>query len=473
MRYPSLLRTLGLALLAGTGAAAAGTTVEFRSPNGVVERCVALSEIPRGVYSDADRAEEAAFCGIDFYSDDVAICPKIWSTSPATIVHDVSAGPWAHRGREFEEKVCSRGTHARDAAHGELAAFKITMNAKDTSATFSTASLLYYHFARYLDAATYVPVAVYRSMDRRAHHDRIALRGIRLTEGQSSLKMIHTAWRDMVTDEETPGTYQPARDVFTPDRNDVFGVLLNQEGSRYSEVINGTRESGWGDGQSRDFQRTPPFVALATAGPLAEAIAAGRAAAAAHAKFRQLVTPDTPDAQFVFWMQELTEITLLDYVFSQQDRIGNIDYVSYWYWVENGRVLRERAAGDRPAGIPADALRLRRTHLNDNDAGARVQYANYTKRTGMLEAIRHYAPDTYRRLQALAADFRAEGPLFRYAAGQFGLATRELAQLTGNTIKAAEIMAAACRDGRLRFDLDPEGYLLGRALPPAPACDGT
>jgi hypothetical protein len=91
----------------------------------------------------------------------------------------------------------------------------------------------------------------------------------------------------------------------------------------------------------------------------------------------------------------------------------------------------------------------------------------------MLEIIRHYSPDTYRRLMALAADFRAEGPLYRYAADQFGLSRRELAQLVGNTLKAADIIAATCRRGALRFDLDPAGFLLGREPPAAPECDGS
>ncbi len=310
-------------------------------------------------------------------------------------------------------------------------------------------------------------------MDRQAHHDRVAVPGLKLTAGKSSLEMIHAAWGHMVTDEETPGKFQPARDVFTPDRADVFGVLLNQEGRRYSEVINGTRESSWGDGHSRDFQRTPPFVALSHEGDLGGAIAAGRAAAAGHPRFERYVRPDTPDAQFVFWMRELAEITLLDYIFSQQDRIGNIDYVEYWYWTDDGDVRRARAHGEaRPAGVPPTALRLKRTHLNDNDAGGKPRYANYTKRTGMLERIRHYPSDTYRRLMALADDFRGEGPLYRYFADYFGLSERELAQAVNNTLLAAGILADACRRGALRFDLDPEGFLLGRELPDPPACDG-
>ena len=90
----------------------------------------------------------------------------------------------------------------------------------------------------------------------------------------------------------------------------------------------------------------------------------------------------------------------------------------------------------------------------------------------MLERIRHYPPDTYRRLQALAADFRSEGPLYRYLADSFGLSQREFAQAIGNTLLAADILAGACRDGALRFDIAPEEHLLGRDLPASPTCDG-
>ncbi len=52
-----------------------------------------------------------------------------------------------------------------------------------------------------------------------------------------------------------------------------------------------------------------------------------------------------------YWMRDLVDITLLDYIFSQQDRIGNIDYLTYWYWVEDGQVRR----------MPAQAAILRTT----------------------------------------------------------------------------------------------------------------
>jgi len=79
--------------------------------------------------------------------------------------------------------------------------------------------------------------------------------------------------------------------------------------------------------------------------------------------------------QVVYWMQDLTEITLLDYIFSQQDRVGNIDFVPYWHWVEDGKVRLAQADGDNsPAETAGKSPQLiRRTWLNDNDAGGKVK----------------------------------------------------------------------------------------------------
>ena len=92
--------------------------------------------------------------------------------------------------------------------------------------------------------------------------------------------------------------------------------------------------------------------------------------------------PDVPAAQMAFWMRELSEIVLLDFIFSQQDRVGNIDFTPYYYWAEDGRP--EAQEGQAPRSRATATCRparccIRRTNLNDNDAGGRVQYANFAK----------------------------------------------------------------------------------------------
>ncbi len=442
-------------------AAAAGTTITYRSPHGLEERCVILGRMPGAVYSDADRAEEDAFCRIDFYAGGHALCPKVFSTSPGTLIYDISRGPFAHRPEVFESKQCAKSGAIKRGAIGEPVAYKTTMNDAQTSATFSTAALLYYHFSRYFDADVHVPVSVYRSMDKDAHLERITRHGFTLSAQHKGRALNHAGWQIMQKALQHPASYRATDELFTADRQQIHGVLLHPQGDRYGPAVNGTRESGWGVGQNNDFQQTAPFLALRSDRPLGKAIDEGIHTAADNATLRQAMRNGVSPEQMVYWMKEITEITLLDYIFSQQDRIGNIDYLSYWYWHEGSGIRRIPAGGTRvPDAIAGHhPIRLKRSQLNDNDAGGRVQYANFAKKTRMLEKIRHFDADTYQRLIRLADNFAAQGELYAYVRDSFGLSPPQLQQLVNNTAQAADILRTGCRAGKLRFDLDPEGFL--------------
>jgi len=309
-----------LALLTCTAAATdkvAGDRHTFTSPNGVTETCVALAKVPGGVYSEEDKAKEKVLCGIDIYDRHVAVCPKLKSTSPGTFVYELTKGPYAGDQKGFEAKVCPRGDIVVPEADGPPAGFKVTMNAKGTSGTFATASLLYYHFARYLDASIHVPVSVYRSIDRKAHEQRVTRRGLDLSAGKKSLAMNHAAWQELDQVEKNPDAYAETDELFTADRTCIYGVLLHVHGKRYGPELNGTRKSGWGEGQNRDFQETAPFLALRSEKPLGEAIAEGLAKAQRDPALKTAMKGGVSKEQMAFWMQDLTEITLLDYIFSQ------------------------------------------------------------------------------------------------------------------------------------------------------------
>lgn len=456
-----------LAGLAVAGAAQAtadvrGETVTHRSPGGVAERCVVLARMPGASYRPAGEAQERSLCAIDFYQPGHALCPKLFSTSPGTLVYDLSAGPYARRPADFEREVCATGHVVTTEAVGPAISYKMSVNTRETSATFANSSLIYYHFARYFDAAVHVPPAVLRSIDKGQHLQRVAQRGESVSATRPPLKMLHAGWTAVVRAEHDPASYQPTDELFTPDRQQLYGVLLHPEGKRYGEEVNGSRQSGWGDGQSRDFQQTAPFLALATDLPLAEAVREGLARG--HAA--NAIPADTRPQQVAWWMRELIDLTLLDYLFSQQDRIGNVDYLPHWVWVEGGQVRHQPATGAQPPTEIAalNPKLIKRTELADNDAGVRLSYANYTQRTGMLERIRHYHPHTYRQLMALAADFAASGPLHAHVRASFGLSAGEFDRVAANVKGAATILRNSCRAGRLRFDLDPEAFFRdGRA----------
>lgn len=469
-----MLRTLVLCAGLLPGAAYASDAVRgdektFTSPNGVTERCVRIAKMPGAVYSKDDLKAEEEYCAIDLYAPTVALCPKTWSTSPGMMVYDISEGPYVGDRSGFERHACAEGKSAKQQAKDSLAKFKPTMNAKGTSGTFSQSSLLYYHFSRYLEADIGVPPAVWRSMDRAAHLDEVASRGLSISGNSHSSGMNHAGWRKLVDADKNPASYSPTDELYTSDRKALYGALLSSPGSRYGSEVNGTRASGWGKGQNLDFQETAPFRALRSGAPIEKAISEGVAEAIKTKQIRRDMGADVDPRQVAYWMSDIANIVLLDFIFSQQDRIGNIDYKVRWMWIEDGKVKSHGAdnhSKDR-GKAPETAIRIKRTHLNDNDAGGRVAYANFTKSTQMLEKLRHFPATTYTKLAALDADFRAQGPLFAYVRDSFGLNDRQVSQVVKNTALAFGILSESCKGGKLIFDLEPETFFAKGAVTPA------
>ena len=463
----ALLMTLGASSTTWANAGVHGTEVHFTSPDAGKEMCVILDQMPGGQYTASDRAKEAEFCAVDFYGSTHALCPKVFSTSPGTLIYRVEGDPAA-----FERDSCGGGISKHDAI-GDPISYKMSVNTPQTSATFANSSLLYYHFSRYFRTTVHIPVAVFRSMDRRSHEQRVSDRGVELSAAKAALKMNHAAWLALQSAELDPASYKPGSELFTPDGL-VYGVMLHPTGKRYNEEINGTRQSGWGDGQSRDFQQTAPFLALRSEAPLTAAIAEGIRLSQLDPELAKATRKEPTPQQMVAWMSDLIDITLLDFIFSQQDRVGNIDYLPYWFWVEDGTVRSQPAHGMTPPVELANfnPVHIKRTELGDNDAGVRLTYVNYTKRTEMLEKLRHYRADTYQLLMQLDRDFQSAGPLYDYVRTTFGISQREFRQVVANTAAAAGILRESCKAGRLLFDVDRNEFLLtGTVNPGKVACE--
>jgi hypothetical protein len=453
-----------------------GKATTFTSPSGLTESCIRIDPIPGGTYNKGDKADEETYCSIDLYADTVALCPKIWSTSPGMMIYGLFGGNYSGNRSGFEREACREGKSAKALGSGELAKFKTTMNAKGTSGTFAPSSLLYYHFSRYFDATVMVPVSVWRSMDASAHFDDVAKSGLSLSGGKHGGRMNHEGWRAFVNAEKSPNSYHPTDDLFTSDRKQIYGVLLLSPGHRYSSEINGTRASGWGKGQNNDFQKTPAYLALRSEKPLADAISEGLKQGRKDRQIAKDIGPDVSQQQMVYWMKELTDIVLLDFIFSQQDRVGNIDFTPYYYWLKDGHLTHKKAKHHEPRDgtVPVEAILIRRTNLNDNDAGGRVSYANFTKSTGMLEKLRHMSGKTYRKLIALNDDLQSGGAVYVWLQSSLGLSEKEVSQVVKNTALATGILQKTCTDGMMQFDLQPKTYFeTGQVNLESVSCDGS
>lgn len=441
---------------------------QFTSPNGLRENCYFNLEIPNDVRSpemrESDRKQEAKLCAIDFYQNEIALCPKTWSTSAGTIVHSL-AGRTESR-QAYEQKICPLGKDHPSQAKS-VAKFKTTMNASGTSGTFSNSSVLYYQLSRYLNTVVNVPVAVMRTMDPKAHYARVT--GVP-KKPQSAMNA--AAWTILGNAEQNPKVYNPVSELYIPDLTQIFGVLLKDKGDRYGVEVNGIR-SAWGVPQNMGFQNTVPFRALRNGKDFLTAIQ--EAPAQADAKVRA-ATGSPSDFQMLMWMNEISEIAVLDYIMSQQDRIGNIDYVWAWYYRdESGRVQTVNADSSLPrtrmAQVPKpaslngrEAILIQKTWIGDNDAGGKPQYANYTKTTKMLENLRHMNPKTYKRLLELASDLKSEGKFYQMLKQNDLLGATHLKMISENADQAAKILQQNCKQRTLQFDLGLE--LQGNSLHP-------
>lgn len=430
--------------------------------------CTALPLLPGTPERAAEVRVAETFCNIDFDSDNTAVCPKTWSTSAAALVYDLDDTAWSDRRADFEQQVCPRGTHAREQAGRELAVFKHSMNFRDTSGTYAPAILLYDHLSRWLNTTVQVPAAAELRFDSGWYQRRVVSPGLALASQHPSRKMLLAAWQHLATAMDGPGSGD-GREFLLDGRDRLWGAALLFTGRRYGPEVNGTRESGWGSGQNYDFQHTAPFYALRSDNDLQAAIAAGIEGAGNDPTMAEAIAAGLNATQVGWWMMEVLDIVALDFLLGQQDRIGNIDYQWRWVWLDGGE-LRSVPA---PAGSPPapGALRLRTTWLNDNDAGIRHSYANYARKTGMLNGLRHFNPELYRRLKALAADMAAKGPVYRAVAGNYHLPGRELEAIASRAAELDRIITADCKAGRYRFDLVP-ATVLQQAQPPKDiSCD--
>ncbi|MDH4019690.1 MAG: hypothetical protein OEU84_08825 [Xanthomonadales bacterium] len=437
-----------------------GELTEFHSPGGLDEQCVQIHPMPGARYSKNDRKSEAEYCKLDLYQ--LALCPKLWSTSPGTILYEIDLDAYEGSPKKFEQEHCASGHHARDAARHKPAIFKISVNDRDTSATYAPSSWVYYHFSRFFDVGIHVPVAVYRSMDAEQHNARVVKPALGVTAGHRNLRMLAAGWQflnRLETGGDTPFGSQSA--ALTDDGRQVFGVLLHNKGDRYGPEVNGTRESGWGVGQNHDFQMTAPYLALRSELPVQQAARQAIHEARGNQHMAKALPADVAVEQVVFWMKDVLEIALLDTLLGQQDRIGNIDYNWRWYWIEEGE-LEDRAAHGKEPPKKAQQfkpVRLRQSAINDNDAGVRRGYANFAQKSAMLEGLRHFHPGLYQRLGELANDLGSKGPIYGWLTGAAGLSQKEADAIATRAVRVFGSLKADCQSSQLKLDLDPARFL--------------
>lgn len=427
-------------------------TIHFASPTAGVqdEICVLPNHAPGGDYKKDDEEAEAELCSFSFYGagpreagvpkQDVAICPKLSSTNPGTDVHELLPG----RSREqTEAEICSK----EDRPSKLLAKYK-----QSITCSYTPSIIGYYHLSRLLGGVGDIKPVVMRTMDL-AEHKKITGEALQILRNQSNSEYPKASWLTFQSAEANPAATRHKDNLYTNDLKQIYGGLQeNARGeAKYSEI---NRRGGQGN-EAGPFMRTEAWSRVANGAPLARIV--GRSLA--------------DSAQAIVQMTDISEMLVMDYLMSQQDRFGNIHMVEYYYYPKPdapGSIdkVKKSKVDDGEKPMPAGAVLVKKMLMKDNDCGGPTK-TNVTKNAGMLDQIRHMDPATYSHLRWLAANFGQGTPIPKFFVSEALFVQRDVDMLRENLGAAAKKLRDNCVAGKLLLDLDLEGHLAGRGHDPA------
>ncbi|MGE0633977.1 MAG: hypothetical protein AB7O96_16300, partial [Pseudobdellovibrionaceae bacterium] len=321
------------------------STVQHKSPSsGLIELCTVPQRLSEEAFSEKDRKQEAEVCALSFYGEN-AICPKQNSTNPGLLVGEAVEGM---TGRQIEERYCA----------GPAKLFKTDYKYKQgISCSYTPSILAYYQIGRILDVGR-IPVAMLRTMDRKEHLRQVQMAN---TEPFTSKMSDQMKWQwDNYLKTHKNGT---DTNVFDNSRKFVYGSIVKnvKKEGRYLEV------SGRGayDPRYQRFITQPPFLRVASQSTLPElALNYNETATTTPSIEKELAIELTMElaelnkisaaysgpkefaqvAQTVVQAKDVSDMILIDTLFSQADRIGNIHFHYYWYWIDaDGKVQKKKS----------------------------------------------------------------------------------------------------------------------------------
>jgi hypothetical protein len=410
-------------------------TVNFTSPSGNTEFCIVPQKIKDSSFSESDIKTETKLCDINFY-ENTLVCAKQNSTNPGLLIGDLIPN---YTKAQAEAKFCK----------GPADAFKTEAKFKQSiSCSYTPSILAYYQFSRLLNAGR-VPVAVVRTMDREEHvkHTHLAL-----TYGLAGA--IKSTWSNFSKAHESATN----KNLFDDSGSFVYGALTdNPKGEfRYTEVSGG----GAYETRYQRFLLQSPFLRVANPHSVEE-IAGG----SNFAKVIPIVTQ----------MKDVSDMILLDTLFSQDDRIGNIHFKYAWYWIdEAGKIQRKKSQATlAKAGpiIPPEektefagkATLVREMLMKDNDCGVDVKIrSNMMRKISAIEKVRHMSAKTYGRLINFAKVAKTP-ETESWMQNEMLFTTQDLKgtakSFQSNLDYAVKVLTDNCKSGSLKLDLNPEDFV--------------
>jgi hypothetical protein len=445
MRRPVRLTQLLLLLLASLGPAFANASVSAHLPRGEkivdlpvpgrnAEVCVIPKHFVGGGYSERDIKVETKLCNIDEHTN-AAVCPKLNSTNPGVDFYSLPQGDTPNQ---------VEATRCKSAGAKKIAKYKLS-----TSCSYTPSILGYYHVSRMFGGIADVPPAVLRTFDLQNH---IALGRTALAQTGSGT-LIHQTWAGLMA-QLTAGTNGNRRDfLLTDDFAQSYGALSENPTKEnfYQEFFNGGATNV---ARALNFRDKNPIVAML----------------ARNVDISTLVARNfvIENVQKIVQLKDAADLIVIDTLMNQQDRFGNIDYLTTYYYLDANDLNQDGSAKLKSSEslTPEEAARVgavqvKKLLLKDNDCG--VAKDNIAKQTGLADRIAHIDPQTYRLIlhfDAIADSAETKEFFVR----ELVFTANDYANIRKNLKDLATKLNQACLQGRLKLDLDLQAHFSTQPL---------
>lgn len=428
-----------------------GEKVTYTSAHNRSEICVVPEKLFPAVYDLGDVEDEKKLCSIDFYSN-YAVCPKQNSTNPGVLITKLLP----NLNRDQTMALCE----GPDESLSVKAKFKNSI-----SCSYTPAILAYYHFSKILKTGGNIPTAVVRTMDKEEHLAQVD-KGLSYIPDHTDL--IYKSWESF-KNQHTKGT---STNLFDDTKEFIYGALVENPKHEYQY----TEVSGVGQYDTRyeRFIQQKPYLKLTDTRSVQEI--------AESAEFSKL-------APVIVQMKDVSDMILLDTMFSQDDRIGNIHYRMTWYTLKKDEKTGQleiktkksdaELSKDKKSWIIPEAekpiqaaggMLIREMLLKDNDCGVNVtNRSNMMRMVSALEGIRHMSASTYKKFMEFYKVARNPETIawmkntLLFTNQDLGLVTpASRVSFLANLDKAHSVLLENCKSGLLKLDLN-----INEALPGA------
>lgn len=424
-----------------------GEVTRHSSPSGKVEICARANKLFPEAYKDKDFKHEQELCSYNFYVDK-ALCPKLNSTNPGVLIAELLEG----KSREETMRMC-------------LSKQDLSIEAKfknSITCSYTPSILAYYHFSRLLKAGN-VPVAVIRTMDR-AEHWAVAQRALKVTSSNTS-SVIHKTW----TQFAQVHTNLNNADIFDSTKQFVFGALSDNPKKEYKY----TEVSGVGvyDTRYERFLQQKPYLNVASQNDITTITGS--------TEYRKSLPT-------IVQMKDVSDMILLDTLFSQDDRIGNIHFKLSWYYpvndpktgkmkFENESSKAQLSSDKKSWVIPENekaiaqkgGVLVKEILMKDNDCGVDVaKRTNMMRKISAIEGVRHMSARTYKKFMDLYKV--AKTPEFlNWMKSELYFKDADLQDpkrgFLANLERAHTVLKTNCKSGVLKLDANINDLIPGNA----------